>query len=51
MALCAAKGDGGGRSAASNPEMNLRVQARRALEQELGKALAEERFELYYAVD
>ncbi len=48
MALCAAKADGGFKFKLFEPEMNLRVQARRALEQDLGKALAEERFELYY---
>jgi len=48
LALYQAKGEGRGRWRFFEPEMNLRVQRRRALEVDLRRALAADEFELFY---
>ncbi len=48
MALYRAKSDGRGRYRFFEPEMDAKMQARRALEIDLRKALVREEFELYY---
>jgi diguanylate cyclase (GGDEF)-like protein/PAS domain S-box-containing protein len=48
MALYQAKGDGRGRFAFFNPEMNARMQTRRALQNDLRDALERGEFELFY---
>ena len=48
MALYRAKGDGRGVFRFFEPEMDAKMQARRALELDLRKALVEQEFELYY---
>jgi diguanylate cyclase (GGDEF)-like protein/PAS domain S-box-containing protein len=48
LALYRAKGDGRGTFRFFEPEMDARLRARRALELDLRKALAEEEFELFY---
>ena len=48
MALYRAKAEGGATYRFFEPEMDARLQARRALELDLRQALADEQFELYY---
>jgi diguanylate cyclase (GGDEF)-like protein len=48
MALYRAKADGGGTFRFFEPEMDVQLQARRALEVDLRKALANREFELFY---
>lgn len=48
MALYGAKADGGRVSKVFDPQMNLRLMARRAIEHDLREALADEAFELWY---
>jgi diguanylate cyclase (GGDEF)-like protein len=48
LALCRAKGDGRGTFRFFEPEMDLQMQARRIMEQDLRKALPQGEFELHY---